>query len=312
MLALRAAGWPVVVLDNLSRGVLRPLHRGCDIVVGDVGDATLVRGVLDRYRVTAVVHLAASIVAPDSLRRPLAYYRNNTAASFALLEACAEHGTAAFVFSSTAAVYGNPPASPVDETAPTSPINPYGASKLMVERALADVGSATGFPYLALRYFNVAGADPELRAGQAPGGANHLIRVACDAALGRRDRIPVYGTDYPTRDGTCVRDFVHVSDLAAAHVAALGHLLAGRPSAVLNCGYGRGFSVREVIAAVERASGRRLPVEPAPRRPGDAAEVVTDNRRLRELLAWRPRLDDLDIMVRHALAWERQLLPAAA
>jgi UDP-glucose 4-epimerase len=281
-------------------------------VVGDVGDATLVRGVLERYRVTAVVHLAASIIAPDSLRRPLAYYRNNTAASFVLLEACAEHGTAAFVFSSTAAVYGNPPASPVDETAPTSPINPYGASKLMVERALADVGRATGFPYLALRYFNVAGADPDLRAGQAPGGASHLIRVACDTALGRRDRIPVYGTDYPTRDGTCVRDFVHVSDLAAAHVAALDHLLAGRPSAVLNCGYGRGFSVREVIAAVERASGRRLRVELAPRRAGDATEVVADNRRLRELLAWRPHLADLDLIVRHALAWERQLLPAAA
>jgi UDP-glucose 4-epimerase len=220
VLALRAAGWPVVVLDNLSRGVLRLLHRGCDVVVGDVGDADLVRGVIEHYRVSAVLHFAASIVAPDSVRRPLAYYRNNTAASLALIEACAEHGTAAFVFSSTAAVYGEPPTSPVAESATATPINPYGASKLMVERVLADAGRAGGFPYVALRYFNVAGADPDLRAGQAPGGANHLIRVACDVALGRRSRMPVYGTDYPTRDGTCVRDFVHVSDLAAAHVAA--------------------------------------------------------------------------------------------
>lgn len=306
VLALRAAGWPVVVLDDLSSGRLRPLHRECALVIGDVADRATVGAALRRHDVAAVIHLAASIVAPASVRHPLPYYRNNLAASLGLLEACVRHGVAAFVLSSTAAVYGAPAASPVREDAPTVPINPYGWSKLMVERVLTDTAAAHDLPFMVLRYFNVAGADPEGRAGQAEGGAAHLLGVALDAALGRRPEVPIYGTDYPTADGTCVRDFVHVSDLADAHRAALDHLLAGGASTVLNCGYGRGFSVREVIAAVERVSGRPVPTRQAPRRPGDPPEVVADATRIRTLLGWRPRLDDLEVMIAHALAWRRR------
>lgn len=306
VLALRAAGWPIVVLDDLSTGRLRPLHRDCALVVGDVGDRALVASVLRRYDVVAVVHLAASIVAPASLRHPLPYYENNLAASVGLVEACVRHGVAAFVLSSTAAVYGIPPASPVGEDAPTNPINPYGASKLMVERLLRDAAAAHDLPFSILRYFNVAGADPAGRTGQTETGPAHLLRVALDVACGARAEVPIYGTDHPTVDGTAVRDFVHVSDLAEAHRAALDHLLAGGASCVLNCGYGRGFSVRQVIAAVERVSGRPIPTRPAPRRPGDPSEVVAEASRIRELLGWRPRYDDLDLIVAHALAWRRR------
>lgn len=312
VLALQAAGWPVVVLDDLSTGRLRPLHRDCALVIGDVADRATVAAALRRYDVVAVIHLAASIVAPASVRRPLPYYRNNLAASLGLLEACVRHGVAGFVLSSTAAVYGSPARSPVDEDAPTVPLNPYGWSKLMVERLLADAASAHDVPFVVLRYFNVAGADPEGRAGQAETGPAHLIRVALDVALGRRPELPIYGTDYPTADGTCVRDFVHVSDLAEAHRAALDHLLAGGASAVLNCGYGRGFSVRQVVAAVERVTGRRVATRPAPRRPGDAAEVVADASRIRSLLGWRPRLHDLELMIAHAFAWRRRPGPELA
>lgn len=312
VLALRAAGWPVVVLDDLSSGRLRPLHRDCALVIGDVGDPAVVSAALRRHDVTAVIHLAASIVAPASVRHPLPYYRNNLAASLALLEACVRHGVAAFVLSSTAAVYGAPTRSPVCEDAPTMPVNPYGWSKLMVERVLADAAAAHDLPFVVLRYFNVAGADPAGRAGPSEAGAAHLIRVALDAALGRRPDVPIYGTDYPTADGTCVRDFVHVSDLAEAHRAALDYLLAGGANVVLNCGYGRGFSVRQVIEAVARVSGRSIATRPAPRRPGDPPEVVADPSRVRALFGWRPRLDDLELMVAHALAWRRRLAVAGA
>lgn len=306
VLALLEAGWPVVVLDDLSSGRLRPFHRRCALVVGDVADRATVAAALRRHDVAAVVHLAASIVAPESVRQPLPYYRNNLAASLGLLEACVRHGVAAFVLSSTAAVYGAPTRSPVGEDAPTVPVNPYGWSKLMVERVLTDAAAVHDLPFVALRYFNVAGADPAGRAGQAETGPAHLLRVALDAALGRRPEVPVYGDDYPTPDGTCVRDFVHVTDLAAAHLAALDHLLGGGPGAVLNCGYGRGFSVRQVLAAVERVTGRPLPVRLAPRRPGDPPEVVADATRIKAVLGWRPRLDDLELMIGHALAWLRR------
>jgi UDP-glucose 4-epimerase len=251
-------------------------------------------------------------VAPESVRSPLAYYRNNLAKSLNLLDACAAHGVRAFVFSSTAAVYGNPATCPVDERAPAAPISPYGASKLMVEQMLGDLARARPFPHLILRYFNVAGADPELRTGQMSGGADHLIRVACETALGRRASLPIHGDDYPTPDGTCIRDYVHVADLADAHVAALRHLLAGGRSAVLNCGYGRGASVKEVIAAVERVAGTRLPVSITGRRAGDPVAVVARPTRIRRLLRWRPRFADLELMVRHALDWQRSSLSAAA
>lgn len=306
VLALLEAGWPVVVLDDLSSGRLRAFHRRCALVVGDVADRATVAAALRRHDVAAVVHLAASIVAPESVRQPLPYYRNNLAASLGLLEACVRHGVAAFVLSSTAAVYGAPTRSPVGEDAPTVPVNPYGWSKLMVERVLTDAAAVHDLPFVALRYFNVAGADPAGRAGQAESGPAHLLRVALDAALGRRPEVPVYGDDYPTPDGTCVRDFVHVTDLAAAHLAALDHLLGGGPSAVLNCGYGRGFSVRQVLAAVERVTGRPLPVRLAPRRPGDPPEVVADATRIKAVLGWRPRLDELELMIGHALAWLRR------
>lgn len=303
VLALREAGFQVVVLDNLTTGQLRALHRDCAIVIGDIGDRQLVRVTLSRYDIRAVVHLAASIVAPESVRHPLAYYKNNLAAGIVLLEACVAHGVSAFVFSSSAAVYGIPERSPVDEEAPTQPINPYGWSKLMFERVLRDIAGACGLPFVILRYFNVAGADPFLRAGPPVGGTTHLLKAALYAALGRWPFVPIYGVDYPTRDGTCVRDYVHVSDVAAAHVNALDYLLRGGTSTVLNCGYGCGYSVREVISAVERITGRTVPTRIAPRRPGDPPEVVADPRRIRSVLGWQPRWVNFDTIVAHTLAW---------
>ena len=306
-LALLGAGWPVVILDDLSTGRLRPMHDLCQVVIGDVGDRGLVRAVLEAHDVIGVVHMAGSIVVPESVRRPLGYYGNNTIASHSLIRACVEHGIGAFVFSSTAAVYGQVEVSPVPEDAPTRPASPYGASKLMVEQMLRDAGHACDLPYAVLRYFNVAGADPLFRCGQNPGGSTHLLKVACEVALGERPALPVYGTDWPTRDGTCVRDFIHVSDLAAAHALALDYLLAGGRSTTLNCGYGRGYSVREVVAAVGRVAGRPLPTADSPRRPGDAGDVVAANERLRATLGWEPRHAEIDTVVRHALAWERLL-----
>jgi UDP-glucose 4-epimerase len=307
VLALRDAGWPVIVLDDLSTGHRQAVPEGVVFAQGDVGDRRLLGQLFERHAIDAVVHLAGSISVPESMARPLEYYRNNTLNSHTLIEASVAAGVGAWIFSSTAAVYGDPDAVPVAEDAPTRPLNPYGRSKLMTEQMLIDAAAAHRLPHVILRYFNVAGADPAGRAGPATPGAAHLLKVACEAAVGKRASVPLYGEDYPTADGTCVRDFIHVSDLAEAHVKALGSLLAGGPSAVLNCGYGRGFSVREVLDAVARACGRPLVIEAAPRRPGDAVEVVAAAGRIRAALGWQPRYDDLDQIVGDALAFERRL-----
>ena len=305
VLALGAAGRPVLVPDDLSTGRRRAVPDGVELVVGDAGDRELLATLFAPRRIRAVLHFAASIQVAELMRAPLAYYRNNTQASLNLIEAAVAADIPAFVFSSTAAVYGNPARVPVDEAAPTAPLSPYGRSKLMVEQMLADALAAHGLRHVILRYFNVAGADPLGRAGPAPGGT-HLLKVACEAALGRRASVPVHGADYPTRDGTCVRDYIHVSDLADAHLKALEHLLAGGPSRTLNCGYGQGHSAREVLDAVARVSGRTLTIEPGPRRPGDPAEVVAAATRIRAELGWQPRRAGLDEIIRDALRFEAQ------
>jgi UDP-glucose 4-epimerase len=307
LLALRAADWPVIVLDDLSSGRRDAVPAGVPLVVGDVGDRGLLAQLFTRQRIRAVLHFAGSVRVPESVRQPLAYYRNNTLNSQCLIEACVAAGIEALVFSSTAAVYGNPSRIPVDEDAPTEPLNPYGRSKLMTEQILGDAERAHRLRGVILRYFNVAGADPEGRAGLNTPGATHLLKVACEAALGRRREVPLFGTDYPTPDGTCVRDFIHVSDLADAHLKALEHLLGGGPSRTLNCGYGRGYSVRQVLDMVSRVSGRRLTITPARRRAGDAVEVVAAAERIRQELGWQPRYDDLEQIVRDALRFERLL-----
>jgi UDP-glucose 4-epimerase len=307
VLALLDAGENVVVLDNLSTGFRWAVPPSATLVVGDVGDQDLVRTVIRKYGIKAIVHFAGSIVVPESVADPLGYYNNNTVKSRALMEAAVATGIRHFIFSSTAAVYGNPAENPVGETAQTAPMSPYGWSKLMTEIMLADAARAHDFRYVALRYFNVAGADPKGRSGQSTPRATHLIKVACEAALGRRPFMEVFGTDYPTPDGTCIRDYIHVTDLIRAHVAALHYLRAGGSSDVFNCGYSRGFSVLEVIDAVKRVSGVDFEVRLSPRRPGDPAAIVAGSRKIRDRLGWRPELDDLDQIVRHALAWEDQL-----
>ena len=307
ILACQEASYPVVVLDDLSKGHRRLVPEGAAFYQGDVGDRRLVAEIIRRHAVTAVIHLAGAVVVPESMTAPLAYYQSNTCKSRSLLQSCVENDVGRFVFSSTAAVYGEPDAVPVSEDAPTRPASPYGASKLMVEWMLRDAARAHGLRHVILRYFNVAGADRLGRAGQATVNATHLIKVVCEAAVGKRREIEIFGHDYDTRDGTCVRDFVHVSDLAAAHLSALEHLLAGGASCTLNCGYGRGFSVREVLDMVGRVAGRPLAVERAPRRPGDPAEVIAAVGRIRDLLRWQPRHDDLEQIVRDALRFERQL-----
>lgn len=303
--ALHAAGQPVVVLDDLSTGSRRALPPDVPLVQGDVAERRLLDELLAGQGFQAVLHFAGSIRVEESVRDPLLYYRNNTLASCTLIERCIAAGIGAFIFSSTAAVYGMPERVPVTEAAATRPLSPYGWSKLMTERMLIDAGAAYGLRHVILRYFNVAGSDPEGRVAPGGRGTDHLIRVACTTALGRRESVPLFGTDYPTADGTCIRDFIHVSDLADAHLRALEHLLAGGASRILNCGYGRGYSVREVLETVERVSGRRLAVAPGPRRPGDASEVVADAGRIRAELGWQPRHDRLEDIVRDALAFER-------
>jgi UDP-glucose 4-epimerase len=263
---------------------------------------------IEAHEVEAIIHFAGSTIVPESMRDPLGYYRNNTANSRTLIAGAVKGGVRRFIFSSTAAVYGNPARVPVTEDDPTVPLSPYGWSKLMTEIMLRDSGAAHGLHHVILRYFNVAGADPQLRTGLSTPGATHLIKVAVEAALGRRERIDVFGTDYPTPDGTCIRDFIHVSDLARAHLAALRYLRSGGASATLNCGYGRGYSVREVIAAVRRAVGHDFNINYTARRDGDIVVSVAAADRIRELLRWQPELDDLDTIVRHALAWERRLM----
>jgi len=312
VLALREAGIGCVVLDDLSTGSRAAVPPDVPFVQANIADAESVCRTMRDYGVTAVMHFAASLVVPESVTNPLLYYANNVTGSLALVRACVVTGVRRFVFSSTAAVYGEPDIVPIPETAPTRPLNPYGQSKLMVERVLRDAAAAHDLDVAILRYFNVAGADPVGRAGQRTRDATHLIKVACETALGRRPALHVFGTDYPTPDGTCIRDFIHVSDLADAHVLALRHL-SRQPGVMLyNCGYGRGYSVREVIAAVERATARRLPIRFADRRPGDAAIVVADASALRADLGWMPRYADIDSIVETALAWEGHLQPEAA
>jgi UDP-glucose 4-epimerase len=307
VLALLDAGERVVVLDNLSTGFRAAVPPAATLVEGNVGDAALVGRVLGEHGVRAIIHFAGSIVVPDSVADPLGYYLNNTSNSRTLIETAVKTGVKNFIFSSTAAVYGNPKEIPVNETAELKPVSPYGTSKLMTEWMLADTAFAHDFRYVALRYFNVAGADPAARAGQSTPRATHLIKVACETALGKRASMDVFGTDYPTPDGTCVRDYIHVSDLVAAHLAALAYLERGGGSDVFNCGYSSGYSVLEVIEAVKRAAGGPFPVKMGPRRPGDAEAIVADSAKIRSTLGWEPKLADLDLIVKHALGWERSL-----
>jgi UDP-glucose 4-epimerase len=313
VLALLDAGEKVVVLDNLSTGFRWAVPPEAAFVQGDFGDGALVDRVLAEHAVDAVAHFAAKIVVPESVADPLGYYSNNTAKARGLIERVVAAGVRHFIFSSTAAVYGEPEASPVTEDVPLSPINPYGRSKLMVEWMLADTVKAHDLKAVVLRYFNVAGADPAGRLGQSTPNATHLIKIAVQAALGHRDGMDVFGTDYPTPDGSCVRDYIQVSDLIDAHMAALAHLRAGGESLTCNCGYGRGLSVLEIIEVVKRVSGVDFPVRVAGRRAGDPAALVAGAERVRAALGWRPRFAaDVDAIVRQALDWERRLHERAA
>ncbi|SDR83024.1 UDP-glucose 4-epimerase GalE [Bradyrhizobium canariense] len=305
--ALADAGEGVVVIDNLSTGFSSFVPEGVPLFIGDAADENLVEGVIAAHGVESIIHFAGSVVVPDSMRDPLAYYRNNTMTTRSLLNVAVKCGINRFIFSSTAAVYGNPDQVPVSESAPTRPLSPYGSSKLMTEIMLHDVASAHGMNYVVLRYFNVAGADPLARIGLATVGATHLLKIAVEAATGQRAKIDVFGTDYPTPDGSCIRDFIHVSDLAQAHRAALAYLRGGGSSVTLNCGYGRGYSVLETIEAVRRVSGRNFAVQYAPRRPGDIMTMVADTSRMRTLLDWTPHYDNLETIAEHALAWEHKL-----
>lgn len=307
VLELLDSGEGVVVLDNLSTGFRWAVPTSATLVVGDVGDQELVRSIVRKLGVKAIIHFAGSIIVPESVADPLGYYHNNTVKSRALLEVAVEMGIEQFIFSSTAAVYGNPSEVPVREDAELKPMSPYGSSKLMTETMLADAAHAHDIRYVALRYFNVAGADPQGRSGQSTANATHLIKVASEAALGKRPCLEVYGTDYPTDDGTCVRDYIHVTDLARAHMAALRHLRDGGESEIFNCGYSKGFSVLEVIDAVKRVSGADFEVQNAPRRAGDPAAIVAASDKIRVRLGWRPEFNNLDTITAHALAWESHL-----
>jgi UDP-glucose 4-epimerase len=307
VLELRARGQSVVVLDNLVTG-FRQSVLDTPLITGDVGDRDLVLRTLREHGIDTVMHFAAHTIVPESVADPLKYYRNNTCGTRSLLECCAEAGVRHFVFSSTAAVYGMPRGDYAEENSPTAPINPYGTSKLMSEWMLRDLAAASDLRYVSLRYFNVAGSDPQGRIGQATRKATLLVKVACEAAVGKRPYVSIFGTDYPTPDGTGVRDYIHVTDLAVAHVHALDYLRQGGPSRVLNCGYGHGFSVREVLASVQRVSGRELRIREEPRRPGDPPTLVARADLVRSVLGWQPQLDDLDTIVRSSLAWEEKLL----
>ncbi len=310
LLQLREAGERVVVLDDLSTG-FREAVRGAELVVGNVGDQALVARVLREHAIDTVLHFAARTIVPESVADPLRYYANNTCATRNLLACCQDAGVAQIVFSSSAAVYGTPAGGKAAEDTPTAPINPYGTSKLMSEWMLRDLATAGGPRYVALRYFNVAGCDPAGRIGQSTAHATLLVKVACEAALGKRARLSIFGTDYPTPDGTGVRDYIHVDDLARAHLAALKYLRAGGASTTLNCGYGHGYSVREVLAAVGRAHGQPVPFVEEPRRAGDPPSLVAVADQIRTTLGWAPQHDDLDFIASTALAWEARLAGAA-
>jgi UDP-glucose 4-epimerase len=306
------AGESVLVLDNLSTG-FRSAVLGGELIVGDTGDAALVNQILADHNVDTVMHFAAHTIVPESVADPLKYYGNNTANSRTLLECCAANAVSHFIFSSTAAVYGIPEGGIATESSPTQPINPYGTSKLMTEWMLRDLSAATQLRHVALRYFNVAGSDPGCRIGQSTEKATLLTKVACEAAVGKRQKVYIFGTDYPTPDGTGLRDYIHVEDLARAHLDALAYLRRGGASTTLNCGYGHGYSVRDVLAAVARAAGAPLSIEEGPRRAGDPATLVAAADSIQEVLGWQPQHDDLDFIVTTSLAWERHLLehPAA-
>ncbi|MDP8995561.1 MAG: UDP-glucose 4-epimerase GalE [Pseudomonadota bacterium] len=307
VLALTDANEKVVVLDNLSTGFEWAIAPQAKLVKGDIADEELVGQIIKEHGIEAIVHFAGSIIVPESVTDPLGYYNNNTVKSRALMAAAVKGGVKNFIFSSTAAVYGNPESMPVFETARPAPISPYGTSKLMTEWMLRDAHVAYGLNYVALRYFNVAGADPRGRSGQSTPRATHLIKVACQTVLGQRASMDVYGTDYPTPDGTCLRDYIHVSDLIAAHMDALAHLRKGGESGIFNCGYGKGYSVLEVIKAVEKAAGRPVNHVLGPRRAGDPAGIVAGADRVRDILGWEPKYADLDLIVRSALDWEKHL-----
>jgi UDP-glucose 4-epimerase len=303
---LGVAGEAVLTLDNLATGFREAVTAG-ELVVGDTGDAALLEKLFADHDIDTVMHFAAHTVVPESVADPLKYYRNNTASSRTLLECAARHNVKHIVFSSTAAVYGTPPGGRASEDSPTEPINPYGTSKLMTEWMLRDLSSAGGPSYVALRYFNVAGCDPTGRIGQSTPKATLLVKAACEAAVGRRPHVSVFGTDYPTPDGTGLRDYIHVEDLATAHLDALAYLRAGGEPTILNCGYGHGYSVREVLRAVEKANGKPLTIREEPRRAGDPPELVAVAEKIRGVLGWTPKFDDLDTIVRTSLAWERKI-----
>ena len=308
VLAFRDAGWPVVVIDNLVTGFRSAVPADVPFVEGNIDDAELVAATIATHGIRAIVHFAGSVVVPESVKDPLKYYLNNTVRSRALIEAAVTAGVPHFIFSSTAATYGIPEATPIREDAPTVPINPYGMSKLMTEAMLRDTSAAHPMNYAALRYFNVAGADPAGRAGQSTTGATHLIKIAAEAATGKRASVSVFGTDYDTPDGTGVRDYIHVSDLADAHVAALEKLISTpTESYTMNAGYSRGFSVNEVLDAVDRVTNMKLDRRMEPRRAGDPDALVADNARILATLDWAPKRADLDGIVNDALAWERRL-----
>ena len=308
VLALIDGGWPVAVIDNLTTGFRFAVPEGVPFYDGDIDDVKLLARIFKEQKIGAIMHFAGSVVVPESVEDPLKYYSNNTAKSRALIQTAVTASVPHFIFSSTAATYGVPEVSPVTEDSPQVPINPYGWSKLMTEQMLTDVAAAHAINFCALRYFNVAGADPQSRSGQSTAGATHLIKVAVEAALGKRDKVAVFGSDYDTPDGTGVRDYIHVSDLAAAHVLAL-QALADQPdrSLKMNCGYGRGFSVLEVLDAVDRVTNCTVKRELQPRRAGDPSSLISDPSRIRATLPWQPQHADLDEIIVHALQWERKL-----
>ncbi len=311
LLALLDAGEDAVALDNLSTGARWLAPEGAAFIEADVGNPEALARVFKDYDIKDVIHFAGSILVPESIRQPLDYYKNNTANTLMLLRACVEAGITRFIFSSTASVYGRPDRVPISESAPLQSITPYGATMAMSERILHDAATAHDLSYVTLRYFNVAGADPKMRAGEI-GKPTHLIKVAAQIAVGaRKEKLQVFGDDYPTPDGTAIRDYVHVADLAQAHLKALRRLREGGSSATLNCGYGRGYSVSEVIDAFERVTGAALPHEMAPRRAGDPPQLIADNAAIRTALDWRPRYDDIDFIVETAIDWERRLAEKA-
>lgn len=307
VMALQAHGWRVVVLDDLSTGSRDVIPDEVPVVIADVADQEKVRAVIREYRCDGVLHFAGAIVVPESVSNPLKYYKQNVTASRNLIEVCVEENVRAFVFSSTASVYGAPEVLPVDENSPTHPESPYGSSKLMTEWMLRDVSAASNLKTAVLRYFNVAGADPEGRSGQMLKDATHLIKVACQTVVGLRDHMYIYGDDYDTPDGTCLRDYIHVSDLADAHVLALDYILNEQKNLLVNCGYGHGFSVKQVVDTVTKIANQELQVSIGPRRPGDVPSIVATSEKIRDVLNWKPKYDDIELIVRTALEWERKL-----